>query len=175
MNSRVLKPCRWVARGAARSGTTWIGSGARWIGREAFLFFAIMPLGAPLLALVRATVLALRAAGRAVLRDETTVLRRMPAAAFRPVPFFGRRRAFPATAHAWMFTLLYGGSSKVVPKKYAPHRERLGLHVWQPYISHLPRKSMLCGTAKPIFNRQTAKSRISVNTEGHCPHGPDQS
>src|SRR5260370_39576322 len=98
MNSVVLKPCRWVARGAARSGRTWTGSGVRWIGREAFLFFAIMPLGAPLLALLRATVLALRAAGRAVLRDETAVLRRGPAAGFRAVIFFGRRRAFPATA-----------------------------------------------------------------------------
>jgi len=34
-----------------------------------------------------------------------------------------------------MFTLLFGGSSKVVPKKYAPHGERLGLHVWQLYIT----------------------------------------
>src|SRR3984893_15647152 len=34
---------------------------------------------------------------------------------------------------------------------------------------------MPCGTAKPIFNRQTPKSGILVNTEGRCPSGPDQS
>src|SRR5436305_15335041 len=105
MNSLVLNPCRWVARGIARSGRAWTGSGARRAGRGAFLFLAIMPLGAPLFCLVRATVLALRAAERAALRDETAAPRRIPAAAFRAVLFFGRRRGFPATARAWMFTL----------------------------------------------------------------------
>src|SRR6266545_4247656 len=74
-----------------------------------------------------------------------------------------------------MFTLLYGGSSKLVPKKYAPHRERLGLHVWLLYIPHLPQKSMLCGTAKRIFQRQTTKSRVAVNTEDRCQNGSNQS
>src|SRR5260370_37480477 len=94
-----------------------------------------MPLGAPLWALARATVLALRAAGRAVLRDKTAVLRRMPAAAFRAVPFFGRGRAFPATARACAFTLLYGGSSKVLPTKKAVHRARPAPPALQSYIT----------------------------------------
>src|SRR5438067_3363585 len=115
MNSLVLNPWRWVVRGAARSGRACTGSSAREVVRV-FLFFAIMPLGAPLFGLVRATALVLRAAGREP-RDATAVLRRIPAAALRPVRFFGSRRAFPATARAWMFTLLYGDSSKNRPEK----------------------------------------------------------
>src|SRR5207247_8461514 len=43
------------------------------------------------------------------------------------------------------------------------------------YISHFPQKSMLCGSAKRLFQRQTVKSRISVNTEDRRQNRPDQS
>src|SRR5437763_10359124 len=146
MNSLVLKHWRCVVRGTTRSGRVLTGSGTRGDGRGVFLFFAIMPLGAPLFGLVRATALALRAP-----RDATDVLRRVPAAALRPVRFFGSRRAFPATARAWMFTLLYGDSSKNRPEKICSPPGASRASCCRRYITRWAGKSIVCGTAKRKF------------------------
>ena len=109
MNSLVLNPCRWVARGTAGGGTA--SSIARGTGRGVvFLFLLLMPRWAPwLVGLVRltglVTALALGAARRAAVRDPCETLRTVPADPFLTVLFFKRWRVFPATAYAWIITL----------------------------------------------------------------------
>src|SRR6516164_1793017 len=126
MNSLVLNPWRWIARWIGRSATTWGAvSTTRSVGRGAFLFFGVMPRGAPFCSLVRLAVLAFWAARRAVLWGGDVVRRGALALPFLDVPFFMDGRAFfPATARARIHAPLR--RSPPYPKKYAPHGERLG-------------------------------------------------
>src|SRR5206468_12501490 len=70
-------------------------------------------------------------------------------------------------------------SSTAVPRKSSrkntlPTGSASGF-IFGRYIAHFSQKSMLCGTAKRIFQRQTAKSRMSVNSEDRGRNGPNQS